>query len=90
MLALRYDRRRYLCLYSELKVAGIAVLRVEQRRRPYLAAVVTPIAVDPRGRGIPGWMGVTQERSRPLLAGASGSAKAHVDLLRAHPLNPRR
>ena len=90
MLALRYDRRRYLCLYSELKVAGIAVLRVEHGRRPYLAAVVTPIAVDPRGRGIPGWIWDVWESFRPLMARAPGGAEARVNLLRAypHPLGP--
>ena len=31
-----------------------------------------PIVQSPRGREIPAWMGVAQERSRPLLAGASG------------------
>ena len=88
MLALRYDRRRYLCLSSELKVAEIAVLCVEQRRRPYLAAVVTPLAVDPRGRGIPGWIWDVWESFRPLMARAPGGAEAHVNVKRACPLDP--
>ena len=88
MLALRYDRRRYLCLSSELKVAEIAGLCVDQRRRPYLAAVVTPISVNPRGRGIPGWIWDVWGSFRPLLARAPGGAEAHVDLRRAYPLDP--
>ena len=87
MLALRYDRRRYLCLSSELKVAEIAVLCVEQRRRPYLAAVVTPLAVDPRGRGIPGWIWDMWESFWPLMA-TPGGAEARVNLLRVCPLGP--
>ena len=88
MLAWRQDRRRYLDLSSELKVAEIAGLCVDQRRRPYLAAVVTPISVNPRGRGIPGWIWDVWGSFRPLLARAPGGAEAHVDLLRAHPLDP--
>ena len=64
-------------------------LFASHKRQPCLAARGAPIVRSPRGRGIPAWMGVMQERSRPLLAGASGGTKAHVDLLRAYPLNPR-
>ena len=88
MLAWRQGRRRYLCLSSELKVAEIAVLGVEQRRRPYLAAMETPIAVDTRGRGIPGWTWDVWESFRPLMARAPGGAEARVNLLRAYPLEP--
>ena len=90
MLAWRQDRRRYLDLSSELKVAEIAGLCVDQRRRPYLAAVVTPISVNPRGRGIPGWIWDVWESFRPLMARAPGGAEARVNLLRAYPLGPCR
>ena len=95
-------RRRYLLLLafrrarqcSELASFGQKAgetfgLFALQRRRPCLAARGAPIVRNPRGRGIPAWMGVMQERSRPLLAGASGCTKPRVNILRAYSLGPR-
>ena len=94
-------RRRYLLLLafrrarqcSELASFGQKAgetfgLFASHKRRPCLAARGAPVVRSPRGRGIPAWMGVMQERSRPLLAGASGGTEPRVNLLRTHSLGP--
>ena len=63
-------------------------LFASHKRRPCLAARGAPIVRSPRGRGIPASVGVMQERSRPLLAGASGGTEPRVNLLRTHSLGP--
>ena len=63
-------------------------LFASRERHTCFAARAPPIVRSPRGRGVPAWMGVMQERSRPLLAGASGGTEPRVNLLRTHSLGP--